>query len=539
MKKYWMTVLLSVFIIGLGGGFSSLVFAEENLTGVSDQADPSHSLNQAINEVKDAIVLSVDSSKVYINGQQGRIDPNQPAVTPFIKNGNTFIPLKFISEQLGGTMSWNPKTKEISIVFNGNKVRLKLGESKLTINDRVISMSVPGQTVNGTVYLPLRNVVEDIFQKKLYYKDGIIIIKHETKTYSDSTLGELKRALTPYLVFASGTELFYIYNDGKTENKKIKFEDAFQPGVVLTDGNYFYFTDSTYNYTKDFYYKVDVQGNVVTTVETNWDDGLFLSLALGGTQYYSSVKHQLYKVHENNPSLYQAIGKGYMVDDSTYIEGDTIWFTNHVEGDYAIYKLQDGKRKQISKKNSFLKHAYGNWIYYGYFENKRWTLYRMTKDGGQKTKLTGNADVGESVLYNQKIYYLDNHSKVLRVMNPDGTNNRVICKLSELGISIMEFDRDHVYIVENDQSGHWLDATQTLYRVSLSNGAKQKLVKLPLEFDDYWIRISDVSSLGGVVYYVINNRIYAIDGVGSKPKEIHHLFSGFYNGGVAHLKMNE
>ncbi len=536
MRKYGIMALLFVLLSGLGGEFSSMAFAEEAQSGSSGQAGQGQLTDQADSEVKNAIVLSVNGSKAYINGQQKSIDPSQPAVTPFIEEGTTFIPLKFISEQLGGTMSWDPKTKEISIVINGNKARIKLGETKLTVNDRVISMSAPGKTANGTTYMPLRNVVEDIFQKNLFYKDGIIIISQEKNTYSDSTLAELKRTLNPYVVYSAGLNLFHIYADGTTENKKIKFNDAVQPFIMNVSEGHFYIEDSTYNLTKRFYHKVDLQGNVISTFESKWSDALSFVFSKGGIQYYNSNKYQLYTVNDDAPSQPQFLGKGYLAEGNVYMEGTTLWFTSHVDGDYRIYKLKDGKKTPLSKKDSYLKYVNDNWIYYGYYENKRWTLYRMTKDGGQDTKLTGDADVGHSVIYNQKIYYLDNQAKELREMNLDGSNKRVICKLSKLGISIMQFDGRDIYIVENNQDGHWLDATQTLYKVSLSNGTKQKLVELPLEFDNGWVRIKNVYSLGGVVYYSLGNKIYAINAVGSKPKEF-DVLDAYYFSRVYSLKV--
>ncbi len=60
----------------------------------------------ASNEVKitasKVIVLKIDSSTVYVNGSAVSID-----TPPYIKNGRTMLPARFISETLGCTVTWD------------------------------------------------------------------------------------------------------------------------------------------------------------------------------------------------------------------------------------------------------------------------------------------------------------------------------------------------------------------------------------------------------------------------------------------------
>ncbi|GJM70530.1 hypothetical protein HMSSN036_27460 [Paenibacillus macerans] len=45
----------------------------------------------------------------------------------------------------------------------------------------------------------------------------------------------------------------------------------------------------------------------------------------------------------------------------------------------------------------------------------------MSMDGSRQKKLSGDADVNDSMIFNNKIYYLDNRTKTLREMNLDGS----------------------------------------------------------------------------------------------------------------------
>jgi Copper amine oxidase N-terminal domain/Domain of unknown function (DUF5050) len=474
-------------------------------------------------EIQDAIVLSVDSSKVLVNGKQGRIDENNKEIVPFVENGNTMVPLRFLTDKLGGEIAWNKETQEITIEINGDIARIRLGETTIDINDRKINMNVASKTINGITYLPLRHVVEDLFQKKLYYKNGIIIISDDVKTVSESTLTELERKLKPRVVYVNENEMFYVYSDGTSFEKKLEYNDREQWmfSVAYVADEYFYIQNDSYRF--DFIHKINLDGTIIKTVEFDDDELMNLIIAKDGYQYYNA-KGNILRLNENDPSTPQIVGQGILMQENIYIKNDEIWFTDS-DTDYAIYKLHNGEKIRITNKDYFIKHVLDDWIYYAYYENKRWTLYRMLLDGSNKTKLSSNADVKHSYISNGKIYYIDENSKTLSVMSLDGSDKRVICKL-ELGIlgqEILKIDGGYIYYTEEYQEIG--DSYQFLFRVNISDGTKVQLVKVPLEveFSGAWIRIDNVNILGDFVYYSIGNVVFVVKDDGSDLKKVYGL----------------
>ncbi len=62
------------------------------------------------------ISLKIGSNIATVNGKEVQIDKN-PSVVAIIKNNRTYIPLRFVIEQIGGKVTWFPKTREIEIIF--------------------------------------------------------------------------------------------------------------------------------------------------------------------------------------------------------------------------------------------------------------------------------------------------------------------------------------------------------------------------------------------------------------------------------------
>ncbi len=65
------------------------------------------------------IELWIGKNTVLLNGQEVKIDPDNPAVQPLIMPpGRAMLPLRFISENLGCQVEWDPLTQEANIIYN-------------------------------------------------------------------------------------------------------------------------------------------------------------------------------------------------------------------------------------------------------------------------------------------------------------------------------------------------------------------------------------------------------------------------------------
>ncbi len=68
------------------------------------------------------IELQIGNKDAKINGEVIQIDPNNPEVVPFIENGRTLLPMRFVAENLGATgpddIRWYGDTKTVELRFD-------------------------------------------------------------------------------------------------------------------------------------------------------------------------------------------------------------------------------------------------------------------------------------------------------------------------------------------------------------------------------------------------------------------------------------
>lgn len=108
------------------------------------------------------VSFTIGSKEYYIDGQKKTMD-----VAPFIENGRTIIPIRYMAEALdmkAENILWNDSNKTVYFFRKNKIVSLQVGNKVMSIDtkDKIqkIEMEVAPEIVNGRIILPLRYVTE-------------------------------------------------------------------------------------------------------------------------------------------------------------------------------------------------------------------------------------------------------------------------------------------------------------------------------------------------------------------------------------------
>ncbi len=108
------------------------------------------------------IILKIGDPNMKVNGETKEIDPGQGTV-PVIVNGRTFVPIRAIVENMGGTVSWDDATQKVTIDYNNKNIVLQIGSTTATVNGVEKTLDVaPYISDTGRTMLPLRFVTENL-----------------------------------------------------------------------------------------------------------------------------------------------------------------------------------------------------------------------------------------------------------------------------------------------------------------------------------------------------------------------------------------
>lgn len=81
-------------------------------------------------------------------------------VYPFIENNRTYVPIRFIAEELGYDVAWNGKEKKVTITNEGKSVELKVDSKQMKVNGNSVSLDAPARLRDDRTFVPLRAIAE-------------------------------------------------------------------------------------------------------------------------------------------------------------------------------------------------------------------------------------------------------------------------------------------------------------------------------------------------------------------------------------------
>lgn len=97
----------------------------------------------------------LDIVKLMIEGSY-----QEPEVPARITNGRTFVPLRFIVENMGANVHWDSKTSGIEIIKGGSKLKLTLDSKQINVNGKETAMDIAPYVDSGRTLVPVRFVSE-------------------------------------------------------------------------------------------------------------------------------------------------------------------------------------------------------------------------------------------------------------------------------------------------------------------------------------------------------------------------------------------
>ena len=119
--------------------------------------------------------LYVGSNKAYVNDVEKQIDEENKDVAVFVENERSYVPIRFISENYGGSVEWIPQTQTVNITFPQRTISLSIGVNEITIDGVKQTLDVSPIIRNDRTFLPLRACTEAI-GKEVFYSKGLILI---------------------------------------------------------------------------------------------------------------------------------------------------------------------------------------------------------------------------------------------------------------------------------------------------------------------------------------------------------------------------
>lgn len=133
MKKFIKTIIFGCVAAEMAGTVN--VFADNNIN----------------------ISMQIGNNVMLVNGAEKSID-----TVPIIIDGRTLVPIRAITESMGGTAEWKAEENAVTINCNGHNIKLTLNSNNAQIDGNSAVLDVAPILINDRTMLPVRFVSENI-----------------------------------------------------------------------------------------------------------------------------------------------------------------------------------------------------------------------------------------------------------------------------------------------------------------------------------------------------------------------------------------
>ncbi len=101
--------------------------------------------------------LTIGDLTGYVNDAPKGLD-----AAPVICNSRTMLPIRFVAESFGATVDWNGATSTVTVKTDTTMIEIVIGKAKAKVNGAEIALDSPAFIEKSRTYLPVRFIAENL-----------------------------------------------------------------------------------------------------------------------------------------------------------------------------------------------------------------------------------------------------------------------------------------------------------------------------------------------------------------------------------------
>ncbi|WP_201317844.1 stalk domain-containing protein [Paenibacillus sp. EPM92] len=106
---------------------------------------------------QNSVGLTINKKAVTVNGKSLTLEQ-----APYITEGNTLIPIRFVTDALGGTVRWDEKERKVTVIRGTKMIDLWIDQKDLLVNGQRITAEVAPVIKSDITMVPLRILSENL-----------------------------------------------------------------------------------------------------------------------------------------------------------------------------------------------------------------------------------------------------------------------------------------------------------------------------------------------------------------------------------------
>lgn len=368
----------------------------------------------------------------------------QSEVSAEIKENITYVPLSFVAKQLGAKVEW--ESPDVFITKGNTDIKCTIGTYAAIVNNKEVLIEAKPYLVNGRTMVPLRFISEALGAKVEYDKDksqisiellndtsgtvGEKLVEHRGNSVSNIRNGGRLDSDGEWLYYANPSQEWKLYRAKANFTEKMAVnQDVYTNNISIVD-------DSIYceigRDGKGYYIRMDKDGGNQILLGTT----IYWPTLVGDWIYYMSWAPQEGYLHRMRPDGSE---KTQLVQDSINSFVTDGKYVYYVQSNAKIFRLdlETGERTKILASGTGRLELYKDELYFTFLPDQK--FYKMSVSGGDLT-LISDMELWEFNLDHRTdwIYVVNkDDNQTLYRMKIDGTQVEKLNNVKTSGIHII------------------------------------------------------------------------------------------------------
>ena len=114
--------------------------------------------NQIEKPREQTVSMQIGNPKMTVSGVEKDIDEN--GTTPVVVNDRTLLPVRAVVEEMGGKVLWDEETQTVTLTRGENEIQLVIDEKTALLNGKETELDTAPVVMNDRTMLPIRFIAE-------------------------------------------------------------------------------------------------------------------------------------------------------------------------------------------------------------------------------------------------------------------------------------------------------------------------------------------------------------------------------------------
>jgi Copper amine oxidase N-terminal domain len=134
-------------------------------------------------------------SHAMVKGNIIKLDPRKPNVAALTIEKCLFAPLHFLADIFGAKVEWNQELCQATLIYKEKNCQITADHPALWVDHKVFPFEVNPKMIEGSLWVPIQELVERLFEKKVSIAEGVVYISDRDTEISNSIVHEIKKMI--------------------------------------------------------------------------------------------------------------------------------------------------------------------------------------------------------------------------------------------------------------------------------------------------------------------------------------------------------